>query len=439
MELIQRILQEIKQSGIRHYRINAVQKQTAELFYVKRDLDMARQTDTTDCTVTVYRDFESGGVKMRGSADAVVYPDLSAEEIKAALQSAFYAASFVKNKFYELPKPDAQGDASCQEQALDLTAEAFRMADAIYAAEEQRGSGSFLNSAEVFAVRNTCTICNSEGVNVRFVKYSFEGEFVAQCIANGQDVELYEHFSYREPSGSQLTALVKTVLKSAEDRAAAFEAPKGGKYALLLSGTNVREVLEFYLARTNSSAIYAGYSSFQEGCYLQGEETICQGEKLDIDLKAAAPYSAEGIRMQDRPLAKQGILHTIHGGARFAYYLGISPTGNYSAVSCGNGALTMEELQSGLRSEDDRVLHVAVFSDFQMDPFSGVFGGEIRLAYLYEKKDGKMQRRILTGGSVSGNILQVQNSMVFSNERYQDDRYTGPYAVRFDNMNVAGV
>ena len=139
--------------------------------------------------------------------------------------------------------------------------------------------------------------------------------------------------------------------------------------------------------------------------------------------------------MADRPLAVKGILKTIPCGARYAYYLGMKPTGDYGAIECLNGTMSLEEM----KESGGKVLYVAAFSDFQADELSGYFGGEIRLAYLYEKVGGSLQVTKLTGGSVNGSILEVQNTMVFSKERYKDNNYEGPFAVRFSNMSVAGV
>ena len=74
MNTTERIRTQLRGAGIEHYRINESRKQSAELFYIKKDLDIIRSTDVADCTVTVYRDFESGGVKMRGSAAAMIIP-----------------------------------------------------------------------------------------------------------------------------------------------------------------------------------------------------------------------------------------------------------------------------------------------------------------------------------------------------------------------------
>ena len=79
-------------------------------------------------------------------------------------------------------------------------------------------------------------------------------------------------------------------------------------------------------------------------------------------------------------------------------------------------------------------LWAVTFSGFEMDSFSGHFGGEIRLAYLIE--DGKMTP--VTGGSINGSILEAQKDLVFSTDRYAEIGYDGPYAILLKNVAVAG-
>ena len=132
--------------------------------------------------------------------------------------------------------------------------------------------------------------------------------------------------------------------------------------------------------------------------------------------------------MKDRVLLEDGVLQTIHGGNRFAQYLGIEPTGFYSSIQVPVGQMPLAEMKQGA------YLHIVSFSDFQMDDFTGHFGGEIRLAFL---SDGETVIPV-TGGSINGSILEVQDHMVFSKERYTNSRYDGPMAVVMDGVLVAG-
>ena len=74
------------------------------------------------------------------------------------------------------------------------------------------------------------------------------------------------------------------------------------------------------------------------------------------------------------------------------------------------------------------------FSDFQMNSFTGHFGGEIRLAYWF---DGK-ETHLVTGGSINGSIADCGGKMVFSLEKYDSENYHGPYAVSLPGVKVAG-
>ena len=131
--------------------------------------------------------------------------------------------------------------------------------------------------------------------------------------------------------------------------------------------------------------------------------------------------------MRERTLLKDGTVQCIHGTTRFCRYLGIEPTGDYFNTKLDNGTVNFDELKKGC-------LYPASFSDFQMDPMDGHFGGEIRLAYLYTESGVKL----LTGGSINGSMFDKQGMLTFSRERYTDADYSGPFAVRIKGVNVSG-
>ena len=132
--------------------------------------------------------------------------------------------------------------------------------------------------------------------------------------------------------------------------------------------------------------------------------------------------------MKDLTLLKEGELKAIHGNARFAYYLGVEPTGIYSAVKLDNGTKAFEEMKK------EPYLYVVSFSDFSMDSLSGYFGGEIRLGY---ESDGKT-RQAVTSGSLSGNYGKVLKNMKFSKETRQINNFIVPCAVLLEDVSIAG-
>ena len=248
---------------------------------------------------------------------------------------------------------------------------------------------------------------------------------MVQCVSP-QDVETYHNFSYRDLDTEAFRKDVEEALEMTLARARAAAAPKAGTYRVILSGEQMRTFFEYYVDRSDSGMIYQKYSGYETGMQVQGDSV--KGDALTIILKAMDPYSLEGLPMRDRTLLEDGILRTIHGNSRFAYYLGIEPTGTYRSVSVPVGHVPLSEMESGA------CLHVVSFSDFQMDSFTGHFGGEIRLAFLC---DGQTVTPV-TGGSINGSIMEVQDNMVFSKERYKNGYYEGPFAVSLEGIQVAG-
>jgi len=70
-----------------------------------------------------------------------------------------------------------------------------------------------------------------------------------------------------------------------------------------------------------------------------------------------------------------------------------------------------------------------------MDGLTGNFGGEIRLGWYF---DGSNTIPV-TGGSISGNIKDLQKEMYLSKELQKDNNFVGPKIVKLLNVSVAGI
>ena len=418
-DLMIRILAEL---GIRHYRILESRRRSAELFFVRRRLDMRRMTDVHEYNVTVIVDLDG----TRGEATASLTSTMSEKELRSALLIAREAARSAQNPFYELAEPikAETKHAETNLRGLSLAEAATAAAEALFAADT--AEESFLNSTEIFAVETTVSLLTSCGTDVSWDSYELSGEFVAQCKSASADVETYHSFSYRSLETEELTRLARQALSRVSDRAIATPTLESGTYDVILSDEHVRTVLSYYVERADAQMIHPGYSTFKVGESVQPEG---EGERLSLTLRAVAPYSAEGIEMIDRPLVRNGSLETVHGSLPLCRYLGVTPTGAYRSFSSENGSVPFSEMLKGT------ALWVVAFSDFQMDEFSGHFAGEIRLAYLI--RDGKMTP--VTGGSINGSILDLGGRLAFSTERYESLSYSGPRAVRIPDVPVAGV
>ncbi|MBQ6678808.1 MAG: hypothetical protein IJM76_02180 [Lachnospiraceae bacterium] len=421
---MENIINALKKLEIAHYTIREVKESSAELFFIKKQLDMRRMKDVTKDYVTVYRDFEAGEMKMRGSSLALISPGMTDAEIEEAVAAAYEAALSAGNPYYELYAGETE---EIREEASGFSGKSLSeiaacFSDAIFAADTR--TDAFLNSAELFVTETEVRFCSSEGFSNGYRKCGVKGEYVVQC-KEPQDVEQFFQFEYKDMDTAALTEKVKGSLSAVYDRARAAKSPKAGTYDIVLSGTNVAELLLFYLFRSNAGPIFAGYFDSKPGSALQGEEI--KGEKLNMTLVPAAPFSDEGVPMKELPLLKDGVLQNIHGSVRFCRYMKIEPTGDFRAGKVDNGTVPFEEMKKGC-------LYPVSFSDFQMNPITGQFGGEMRLAYYY----GEDGVEILTGGSINGSLLEKQGDLTFSLERYTDASYSGPFAVKINGVAVSG-
>ncbi len=423
--MINKIIKALEAENITTWAVNETRSESVEVFFVKKNMDLKRRTDLTDWSVSVYRTVETEGGRLLGSSSVPVYPGMDDAELRRTLREAYFAASFAGNRYYDLiegkkephePSKSAFSKMTCEEAARV-------MGEALFASDTE--SGVFVNSAEIFAIKRSCRVLNSRGVDVSWDACEVRGEYVVQCV-EGHDVETYHSFAYGEPNTAELRRDVEKSLRETRDRAAAAKPPKAGTYRVILTGDHVEELLSYYVSRSGAGMVYQHYSDYKPGDPVQGADI--RGDKLTIELVGVEPFDSEGIRLTDRTLMENGTLKLLHGGARFASYLGIEPTGSYRAIRVPTGSTPFEEMKR------EPYLRVVTFSDFQMDPMSGHFAGEIRLAYLY---DGETVTPV-TGGSVNGSLLAAQTDLTFSRERHVTQTYTGPLAVSIPNVSVAG-
>ncbi len=420
-----RILSALKKCGIEDFQITLTEEESAELFFIKKELDMQRSKKVRTANVSVYRVFEEDGERFRGVASVRVQDSRTPQELEKLFADAYYAAGFLKNKYYDLyagaKEELVEVKSTLAGKTLSEMVQGF--AQALFA--EDVHEEVFLNSAEIFANCSTTHIINSCGVDVAYRKNSVWGEFVVQCV-DGQDVETYQDFAYNDWSTDALREKVRNTMELTRARARAESAPAAGEYRIILTGSYVKELMRYYVSWAESSNIYQKYSSFSVGCDVQGEEVL--KDRVNMTMKAVVPFSGEGIPMKDREMIKDGRLLMIHGGNRFAQYLGIEPTGDFGGFRVPAGQVSLAEMKA------QPYLEIVNFSDFQMNDYTGHFGGEIRLAFFY---DGEKVVPV-TGGSVNGNIFEAQKTLVFSREMQVEKNFEGPKAVCMDKVSVAG-
>lgn len=441
MNTLERIQQVLKEESIAEWLIEEQQAEDAEAYFVKKALDTRRAKTVTKYAVTVFRRMEGPQGTGKGFTEVLLPAEPTDETLRREIKGAYYAAQFALNPDYTQPK--AEKAPLCKSTAkmagMPLAQVVGKLAEAAFAEDNRKDS--YLNSLEIFAYRETHHVYSSEGTNVSWEQDRVDGEYVVQC-KEPKDVELFYLFSYKDMETEALAAQVRGSLQNVADRAIAKRELKTGQYDVLLEGEDLSKLFLLHANRMTATAVFAGYSTWKVGDDIQHSEG---GELLNLTMKGSTPYSDQGIRLKDMKLIENGCVKGYWGGNRFCQYIHIEPTGNYDTIVCDNeGTMTVTEMQEQVKKTGRPVLMPVLFSDFNVDPFTGNFGGEIRLAYLY---DGQSVRPV-TGGSVNGNVLEAQKTIRFSKERYQhfeprnpfgELSYEGPLAALLENVTVAGV
>ncbi len=432
LEQIKKILMNNK--DISGYKIKETQVHSNELFFVKKNVDMDRAKNVHHFNVTVYVDFTEEGVKYKGSSTTSIHPTMNDGEIEKAIRDAAFAAGFVKNPYYPLVKP-ATSDAVLPESNFAKESLPYWMNEitkAIYKNDIYEKGG--INSCEIFLNKIVTRIVNSEGVDVSEEGYRCMVEFITTWKEEGEEIELYRCIDCSEFDAELLANEVKNMINICKEKAIAGNTPALKTFSVILTREAVKDFFAYYYSKSNASSVYNQASTWKVGDKVQGDEV--KGDRITLTLDPfmknstnSETFDSEGFPVKPVKIIDRGELKQYAADTRYAYYLGVAPTGNIGNVVIESGSKTMEELKN------EPYLMTAAFSDFSVDDLTGDFCGEIRLAWYY---DGKTTIPV-TGGSISGNIAKLQHEMYLSKERQKDNNFEGPAMVLLKKVTVAGI
>lgn len=433
--MIERIKKVIASSGKTDgFKIIETKIIASELFFVKKDLDMYRAKDIHNFNITVYKNFEEEGIAYTGSSSALVHPTMSDEEILEVIEEVSFAASFIKNKYYPLVQPSDKIQPEIVSNFSEKTINEWLpiLTTAIYNSDVCDKGG--INSSEVFLNKIYTRIVSSTGIDVSFTTYKGEVEFITNWKEDAEEIELYKHINFSEINCDLIDEKVKEMLIISKEKAIASPTPPLGKCNILLNGSPVIELLNYYLAQSSAKTVYNGMSTAKLGENIQGDDV--QGDFITLTLDPfmrnstkSSPYDTDGFPVTSVQIFKNGVLNMYHGDFRHCYYLDIEPTGNISNSIIEGGTHSIDELKK------DSYLEIIAFSDFQIDTLTGDFAGEIRLGWYF---DGTNTIPV-TGGSISGNIKELQKKMYLSKELQTDNNFVGPKVIKLLDVSVAGI
>lgn len=419
---------------IKAYKIIEECTASEELFLVKKEVDITRSKDVKHFKVTVYKDFEADGNKFTGSAAFDIHPTMTEAEIKKTIEDGIFAAGYVKNEYFEFPKGEAVETKTLPSNFSELPLNEWmpKIVDALYLYDTEEKGG--INSTEIFLNKKYKRIITSAGTDVSYESYDAMVEFITNWKeANEEEIELYKAINFSEFDADFIAKTAKEMIFLAKERAKAKGTVSSGKYKVILTGAVVKETLSYYYYKSLASSVYTKISSFEAGKSVQGDKVT--GDLINLSLDPtiknsifSVPFDDDGIALSKASIVEKGILKAYHGDLRYSYYLKQKATGSIENFVVEAGSKEIAEMKK------EPYLELLAFSDFQMDPATGDFGGEIRLGLYF---DGNTVTPI-TGGSISANIQDLEGNMHLSKEIQSGEGFVGPKSLEFYNVSIAG-
>jgi PmbA protein len=397
-------------------------------FYVIRDrLDQNRATEVKTISVDVFKSIENG--KFLGSASGEIPPTASEEEIDERLAALLYQAGLVKNPYYTLQ--DKQVDVPEKREPVDVEQIAENFFRAIRSVEQTKTED--INSYEIFVSEITRHTLNSNGVEYTCTYPKSTVEMVVNARKDGHEIELYRIYTSGTCDAEKLRSDVADVLRFGRDRLTAVPTPKLGTGAVVFSTGDAVEIYNYFVFRMNATMKYRRFSDWEIG---KPVVENAQGDIISVEAVSSLPNSSrdypvdeEGAVIRDRWLIRDGVAENFFGSRQYSQYLGLQDSSNVYNVRFSGGKESAEQIRRG------DYLEVVEFSDFHVDPMGGDIAGEIRVGYWHH--DGKIT--VVTGGSVSGNMLEAARTMTFSSETRQFDTHVIPAVTRLEGLRITGV
>ena len=411
-------------SGISDWKVNAVRTESTELFFVHKNLETVRSTDTNELKVTVYVAHD----EKLGEATFSVYSSYDEATIVEEIEKAKKKANIIGNQAYSIPQNEVGEYVSKSNFAEYKPHElASLISKACFEADNIEGGS--INALEIFVYKDVVSVINSCGINKSQVKYRAMVEAIP-TFNGAESVELYEQYNFTEFDHALVVEEISKKMHEVRDRYEA-KAPEG-KLAcpVVLDAPELEQLIGNFIGSLNFSSVYQHSNAFNVGDDIQKDAS---GDRLTVTMCAqmkgsvrSSAFDSDGVTLIDRKIIEGGKATALWGGTRFAQYLGEAPTGNLGCISVECGTLTDEQKTSA------PYFRCASMSGLQVDIYNDYIGGEVRLGYYF---DGEKEIPV-TGISISGKLSCALANMRLSNEAVTYEDYNGPKCAIFGGIEI---
>ncbi len=425
--MLDTIVRLLNEAGVAAWEISEVRTRGWEFYFIRHALDQNRVKDVAHITVKVYQLIEDG--QYLGSASCEIAPTMEEAELRARIESLAYRATLVKNRPYTLRAPEEAEPAA--EAPIDVDAIARDFLRTLREIPETAGED--INSYEIFVSAKTRRFLSSTGVDRTETYPDSMLEVVVNARREGHEIELYRNYTSGSCDVEGLRRDLERTMRYGRDRLLAQPTPALGKADVLFTGRDAVSLYEYFADRLNAAMVYRKMSDWTLG---EPVAPAFHGDRPSLEALRELPnssrnrhFDAEGATIRDTVLLEDGVARNYLGGRMFAAYLGLDRAFIPTNFAASGGTHTEEELRAG------RYLEVVEFSDFQVDSMTGDLFGEIRLAYWH---DGETVTPV-TGGSLSGSMLELAGEMFLSRGSTQYDNWRIPAATLVKGVTVTGI
>ena len=423
--MTQRIIDILKNtSGISDWRVLTTRTESNELFFVHKNLETVRSTDTADIKVSVY---VLHGDKL-GEATFSVYSSYDDEKIAEEIEKAKKKANIIANQPYSLPENEQGEYVSASNFAQFSSRElASLISDACF--EADCVDGGSINALEVFVYKDIVSVKNSRGIDKTQIKYRAMVEAIP-TFNGAESVELYEQYNFTEFDRSLVVEEISKKMREVRDRYEAKPPVEKLSCPVVLDAPELEQLCGNFIGNLTFAAVYQHSNAFGIGDDIQRDAkgdritlTMCGEVKGSV---SSSSFDADGITLVDRTVIENGTAKALWGGTRYAQYLGEAATGNLGCMSVECGTLTDADKMS------TPYFRCASMSGLQVDIYNDYIGGEVRLGYYF---DGEREIPV-TGISISGKLSLALANMRLSSDEITYESYHGPKCAIFDGIEI---
>lgn len=422
--MIKQIIKALKASTIiTDWMISEVQTLSSQAFYVMQKLETSRVVNTTEYQVTVYKRFIEGKVMYTGSSSFQISHKLSKQELENKIEEAAYAASFIKNKSYELVSGERK--RSWTQTAHEL--EPFALLDKIATIFFSQSKPNVrFNSLELFHTTTINHIVSSRNIDYKKTLHKINIEAIPSYDGIADKVELYKYFTYQEIDFETLKNDAINALNDVTTRYQAKAIKDVSKVDVILKDEDLKSLFENLIEDYSYDSIYRQNTDKVIGDCIQNN---VMGEYLNIGLKPSSKADAfdkDGVLLSNVKVIEKGIITNYYGSNQYAQYLGMNPSGILKTLMVPKGKSSYEQMTK------KPYLEIIALSGIQIDMYSNYIGGEVRLAIYF---DGRFHMPV-SGFSFSGHIDECLSSLSLSKETVSLDGYEGPKYIKLKEMEI---